>query len=263
MNDLTVSMVQTSLDWHDPVANRARLAAQLAAALPGPGYTDLIVLPEMFTTGFTLATEAQAEDFPGPTLAWLRTQAAHYGAVVTGSVLSRAEGRCYNRLLWVRPNGTFSTHDKRHLFRLAGEHTVLGAGAGPVPLETWRGWRICPLICYDLRFPVWSRNRGTDPYDVLLYVANWPDERLLAWQLLLRARAIENLAYVVGVNRLGTDGNGLTYSGQSALLDMRGHYLAQAGNLEEVFTHTLRAGALREFRQRTRFLDDADAFSWG
>ena len=260
MNDLTVSLVQTTLHWHDPAANRADLAELLADALPGPGITDLIVLPEMFTTGFSMEAGAQAEPYPGPTLAWMQAQAARYDAVVTGSVLTRAGEAHYNRLLWVRPDGSHSTYDKRHLFRLAGEHEVYTAGTERL-LEEWRGWRIRPLICYDLRFPVWSRNSPHQPYDLLLYVANWPQARAEIWRTLLRARAIENMAYTVGVNRLGTDGVGHDYPGQSALLDTQGDYLAQAGNLQTVLTHRLRAAPLLELRQQLPFLLDADAFT--
>jgi len=259
MNDLTVSLVQTPLHWHQPAANLAQLADLLASALSGPGLTDLIVLPEMFTTGFSMAAPAQAEPYPGPTLRWMQTQAAYYDAVVTGSVLTEEAGRYYNRLLWVRPDGTHSTYDKRHLFRLAGEHEVYTPGTNQL-LEEWRGWRIRPLICYDLRFPVWSRNNPHEPYDLLLYVANWPQARAEIWRTLLRARAIENMAYTVGVNRLGRDGAGLDYSGQSALLDIQGDYLAQAGNLQVVLTHTLQAAPLQAYRNQLPFLLDADEF---
>jgi omega-amidase len=259
MNDLTVSLVQTNLLWHNPASNLEQLADLLASELPGVGLTDLIVLPEMFTTGFSMEAGAQAEPYPGPTLDWMRQQAAHYNAVVTGSVLTQEGESYYNRLLWVRPDGSHSVYDKRHLFRLAGEHEVYQAGTGRL-LEEWRGWRIRPLICYDLRFPVWSRNSPHNPYDLLLYVANWPQARAEIWRTLLRARAIENMAYTVGVNRLGVDGRGIEYSGQSALLDIHGDYLAQAGNLQTVLTHTLRAGPLQTYREQLPFLLDADGF---
>ncbi|MGI4869783.1 MAG: amidohydrolase [Janthinobacterium lividum] len=255
MPDLTLTLVQTALHWHDPAANRQILSDLLAETQP---VTDLIVLPEMFTTGFTMdATQAEPAD--GPTLAWLREQAARYNAVVTGSVLLTEHGRCYNRLLWVRPDGSFSYYDKRHLFRLAGEHEVYTPGTAPL-LEEWRGWRIRPLICYDLRFPVWSRNRAAAPYDLLLYVANWPAARRYPWQALLPARAIENLAYTAGVNRIGTDGNGHAYAGDSILLDMRGEPLVQAGDQAVVLTHTLLAAPLQAFRAQFAALLDADEF---
>ena len=257
--DLTVSLVQTNLHWHDPAANLAQLHQLLDSSLQ-PGFTDLIVLPEMFTTGFSMDAAAQAEAYPGPTLDWMRAQAAHYDAVVTGSVLTQADGAYHNRLLWVRPDGSHACYDKRHLFRLAGEHEVYTAGTGRL-LEEWRGWRIRPLICYDLRFPVWSRNSQDEPFDLLLYVANWPEARAAIWNALLRARAIENLCYVAGVNRLGIDGLGHPYTGHSALLDMQGEYMAQAGNLQIVLTHTLQAAPLVAYREKMPFLQDADEFS--
>jgi predicted amidohydrolase len=261
MQDFTVSLVQPTLHWHQPKANRAMLADLLNSALDGSGMTDLIVLPEMFTTGFTMDAQSQAEPTNGPTLDWMREQAAHHDAVVTGSVLVQEENQYYNRLLWVRPDGSYSGYDKRHLFRLAGEHQVFTSGTGRL-VEEWRGWHIMPLICYDLRFPVWSRNDPDQPYDLLLYVANWPQARIEAWNTLLRARAIENVSYVVGANRVGNDGRGQPHPGQSAFLDMQGHYLAQAGNMQTVLTRTLKAQALQAFRGSMPFLLDADDFSY-
>jgi omega-amidase len=259
MSDFTVSLVQTSIYWHDPTANRLALADQLAAAVAGPGLTDLIVLPEMFTTGFSMEAAAQAEPSDGPTLAWMREQAATYDAAITGSVLLKEAGLYYNRLLWVRPDGSYSAYNKRHLFRLAGEHNIYTAGTERL-VEEWRGWRIKPLVCYDLRFPVWSRNTKAQPYDLLLYVANWPHVRSQAWKALLVARAIENIAYTVGVNRIGADGQGIEYSGDSALLDMRGEYLAQAGTMPTILTRRLHRQPLEEFRQQLPALLDADEF---
>jgi omega-amidase len=259
MPDFTLSLVQTNLHWHDPAANRDALGQLLADTLAGPGLTDLIVLPEMFTTGFSMDT-TQAEPLAGPTLAWLREQAAHYDAVVTGSVMLTEGGRYYNRLLWVRPDGSYSSYDKRHLFRMSGEHEVFTPGGTERLVEEWRGWRICPLVCYDLRFPVWSSNSGPAPYDLLLYVASWPDARISAWKLLLQARAIENLAYVAGVNRIGIDGNGLEYSGFSMLLDPRGDHLAQAGSPPTVLTRRLMRHALQDLREHLSALLDADEF---
>ena len=259
MQNFTVSLVQPDLHWQQPAANRAMLAELLESALDSTVPADLIVLPEMFTTGFTMAAAAHAEPTVGPTLTWMRAQAAYYNAVVTGSVLVAEGSHYYNRLLWVRPDGSFTCYDKRHLFRMAGEHEVLKAG-GQRLVEEWRGWRIMPLICYDLRFPVWSRNHHDQPYDLLLYVANWPQARVEAWETLLRARAIENVAYVVGVNRLGPDGHGIAHSGQSAIINMHGAYLAQAGNLQTVLTHTLQAKALQEYRHKMPALLDRDDY---
>jgi predicted amidohydrolase len=258
MPDFTLSLVQTDLHWHDPAANREALGQLLSDALAGPGLTDLIVLPEMFTTGFSMDT-AQAEPADGPTLAWLREQAARYNAVVAGSAMLTEGGRYYNRLLWVRPDGSYSSYDKRHLFRMSAEHEVFTPGTERL-VEEWRGWRIRPLVCYDLRFPVWSRNSGPAPYDLLLYVASWPDARINAWKLLLQARAIENLAYVAGVNRIGPDGNQQAYSGFSMLLDPRGDYLAQAGSLPTVLTRRIMRNPLRDLRAHLSALLDADEF---
>ena len=256
MSDLTVSFAQTALHWHDAAANRAALD-QLLAGLTQP--TDLLVLPEMFTTGFSMDAAGQAEPMSGPTVAWLRATAARLDAVVTGSVIIAENGHYYNRLLWVRPDGTLSTYDKRHLFTLAGEQHTYAPGTARLT-EEWRGWRVCPLVCYDLRFPVWSRNQAAAPYDLVLYVANWPAVRRPAWMTLLRARAIENVACALGVNRVGHDGSGHEYVGDSALLDAQGSYLVEAHAETGLFTHTLRRADLDAFRARFAALHDADAF---
>ncbi len=257
LNDLTVTLVQADLRWHDAAANRAAFDALLG--VPGQS-VDLIVLPEMFTTGFSMEATSQAETMDGPTVAWLRATAARHDAVVTGSVIVRADGHYYNRLLWVRPDGTLAHYDKRHLFTFAGEQHTYTAGRAPL-VEEWRGWRICPLVCYDLRFPVWSRNSAARPYDLLLYVANWPAVRRRPWQVLLQARALENLAYVAGVNRVGSDDNGHAYAGDSALLDMRGHYLAEMDDAVGCVTCTLSRTDLQGFREKFPALQDGDDFA--
>ncbi|MDO7874912.1 amidohydrolase [Hymenobacter sp. ASUV-10] len=257
MNDLTVSMVQANLHWQDAAANRATLDRCLSQISIS---TDLIVLPEMFTTGFSMDAAALAETMDGPTVAWMRQHAAAHQAVITGSSIIEENGQYFNRLLWVRPDSSLSYYDKRHLFTLAREQDTYTAGTTRL-IEEWRGWRICPLVCYDLRFPVWSRNEAAQPYDLLLYVANWPAVRRNAWITLLRARAIENLSYVLGVNRVGQDGLGHDYAGDSALLDMRGEYLLQAGNLHSCITRTLRWDDLEDFRTKFPALNDADPFS--
>lgn len=257
MPDLTITLVQTDLKWQDPAANCTALANQLAQ-LDAP--TDLIVLPEMFSTGFSMEAPALAETMSGPTVAWLRETAAQYDAVVTGSLIIKDENTYRNRLLWVRPDGSLSHYDKRHLFTFAGEQHTYTPGQTRL-IEEWRGWRICPLICYDLRFPVWSRNPAAQPYDLLLYVANWPAVRRQAWVSLLRARAIENVAYAAGVNRIGTDGLGHAYAGDSALVDTRGEYLAEAGDAAGCFTRTLSRAGLDDFRAKFPALADGDAFA--
>lgn len=255
MSTLNVTIVQADLHWHDAAANRAAFDETLAAL---DGKTDLVVLPEMFTTGFTMHAETYAESSRGETLGWLGQQASRLDAAVCGSLIVGDGGHFYNRFLFVCPDGTTHVYDKRHLFRLAGEHEHYSPGNRRAVFE-YRGFRICPQVCYDLRFPVWSRNR--DDYDLLIYVANWPGARHLAWQTLIRARAIENQAYVAAVNRTGTDGNDLPYHGGSAILDYLGQDLVDAGDAVTQATATLRLEYLKKYRDRFPFHADADAFS--
>ena len=251
---LRVTLVQTEIAWQDPATNRRSLAAHFRGLI---GHTDLIVLPEMFSTGFSMEAEQLAEPMDGPTIGWMREEAAALGVALTGSLIVRDEDRCYNRLVWVRPDGSVAHYDKRHLFRMASEHRHYGAGAERLVVEH-KGWRICPLVCYDLRFPVWSRNR--DDYDVLLYVANWPQRRASAWSALLRARAIENACYVVGVNRIGRDGNGASYAGDSVALDFLGQPLSSEGGGDRVETAVLDLESLRAYRESFPVHLDADRF---
>ncbi|WP_161889880.1 amidohydrolase [Pontibacter russatus] len=253
--DLRVTIVQTQLHWQDAGANRTMFSGKLAAAAP---QTDLIVLPEMFTTGFSMEAAALAEEAEGPTLSWMQQEARKHRAVVTGSVMVQGQGKFFNRLYWVRPDGSHALYDKRHLFRMAKEHHTYTAGTERLIVEL-NGWSICPLVCYDLRFPVWSRNTGSG-YDLLLYVANWPQARSLAWRTLLQARAIENLAYVVGVNRVGTDGNNHPYSGDSAIIHPKGHHLLETSQAEGVHTVTLSKQELTDFREAFPAHRDADGF---
>jgi len=251
---LRVTMVQADLAWQDPVANRRSLAVHFRGLV---GHTDLVVLPEMFSTGFSMETETLAEDMGGPTIGWMREEAAALGCVITGSLIVREQGRCHNRLVWARPDGTLGHYDKRHLFRIAGEQDHYAAGDRRRVLEL-KGWRVCPMICYDLRFPVWSRNR--DDYDLLLYVANWPQRRAHAWSTLLKARAIENLSYVVGVNRIGRDGNGASYAGDSVALDFLGQPLSSEGGGDRVETAVLDLESLQAYRRSFPAHLDADRF---
>lgn len=260
MEPLRVSLLQGDTRWQDPAANRAHYGALLDRL---EGTSDLIVLPETWSTGFTNAVPDQAETMAGESVAWMRAQAARLGAVVTGSLLIADGGRCFNRLVWMRPDGTFVTYDKRHLFRMAQEHDRFQAGRERLVVEL-KGWRVLPLICYDLRFPVWSRNgagRGELDYDLALFVANWPSARRHAWRTLLRARAMENLCCCLGVNRVGTDGNGHPYSGESAVLDFRGEVLVELGSDPQVASVDLDPTALREYRERFPAWRDADGFS--
>lgn len=253
---LTVSLLQTELAWEDPSANYAYLDTMLRRLQPGQ--TDLLILPEMFTTGFSMNAAALAEPARGKAYQWMAEKAAAIQAVVTGSIIAEESGQYFNRLLWVRPDGTFSHYDKRHLFTLAGEEKIYQPGRAHL-LTSLKGWTIMPLICYDLRFPVWSRN--TMGYDLLIYIANWPSKRRTAWKSLLAARAIENQAYTIGVNRVGEDGNGYPHSGDSSVFDFAGARLLQAADVESLFTVTLDAEKQKQFRSKLRFLDDRDTFS--
>jgi predicted amidohydrolase len=261
--DLRVSLVQGDTRWHDPAGNRDYYAHLIA---PLHGKTDLVLLPETFTSGFSNDAIGQAETMDGPTVDWILAQARKLDAAVCGSVQLREGEGVFNRLLFAMPDGALHHYDKRHLFRYAGEHERYAAGAQRLVLD-WRGWRICPLVCYDLRFPVFSRNRydveraGALDYDLLLYVANWPSPRAYAWRTLLRARAIENLCYVAGLNRVGTDGNGHRYAGDSAAIDFLGEPLSECTDAEVVATTTLRADRLAEHRARFPAMLDADRFS--
>ena len=252
---LRVTMIQADLAWQDAAANRALFASHFRGLV---GHTDLIVLPEMFTSGFTMEAEACAESMDGPTVEWLREEAVALGCAITGSLIVR-DGEChYNRLLWATPDGQLQHYDKRHLFRVANEQEHYCAGGSRLVVRH-KGWRICPLVCYDLRFPVWSRNRGD--YDLLLYVANWPARRSIAWKTLLRARAIENLAYVVGVNRIGRDGNGATYAGESAAIDFLGKVMGGDRGGDFVETVVLDRESLVAFRNDFPAHLDADDFT--
>lgn len=260
MQQLRVSLVQGATRWHDQAGNRQYYGALMA---PLAGRTDLVVVPETFTSGFSNAAISQAETMDGPTVAWLREQARTLDAAITGSVQLRVGEGVFNRLLFVTPDGEVRHYDKRHLFRYADEHKRYAAGDRRLVVE-WKGWRICPLVCYDLRFPVYARNRhaaaGGFDYDLLLFVANWPSARAYAWRTLLRARAIENLAYCAGVNRVGVDGNQLPYSGNSAVLDYLGQPMADLGAQEQTVTVTLDPAALAAFRDTFPAWMDADAF---
>jgi predicted amidohydrolase len=258
---LRISLVQGATRWHDLAGNRDYYGALVA---PLAGQSDLVVLPETFTSGFSNEAIHQAETMDGETVAWLRAQAQALDAAITGSVQLRDGAKVYNRLLFATPDGQVRHYDKRHLFRYAREHERYAAGGDRIVVE-WRGWRICPLVCYDLRFPVFVRNRydraaARFDYDLLLFVANWPSARRYAWSTLLRARAIENLSYCAGLNRVGIDGNDLHYSGDSAVLDFLGQPLAELGAQEQVVTVRLDAALLAAHRERFPAWMDADTF---
>lgn len=254
--DLKVALVQTAPIWQDPAANHAHFAALLQRAAGA----DLVVLPEMFSTGFSMDAAALAEPENGPTQQWLLAQAATLNAVVVGSVITQTHDGSYrNRLYWARPDGSCAQYDKRHLFRMAGEHEHYAAGEERV-LLTLNGWNIRPLVCYDLRFPVWSRDAKDT--DLLLYIASWPAARRSAWNRLLPARGIENLCYVVAVNRIGNDGNGYPHAGDTQAFDFLGEPLLSAQDEEGVFHVTLSAHALAKYKTRFPAWRDADAFTF-
>jgi omega-amidase len=260
MQDLRLTLVQGATRWHDPAGNREYYGSLI---VPLAGQTDLVLLPETFTSGFSNEAIHNAETMDGPTVAWLRERARELDAAITGSVQLRVGEGVFNRLLFVTPDGEVRHYDKRHLFRYADEHKRYAAGRERMVVE-WKSWRICPLVCYDLRFPVFSRNRhdqqrGFD-YDLVLFVANWPAARSHAWRTLLRARAIENLSYCAGLNRVGVDGNQLPYSGDSVVLDCLGQPMVELGAQEQTITVVLDHAALTAFREKFPAWMDADVF---
>jgi omega-amidase len=253
MQDLIVTLVQTHLVWEDIDAN-LELMDNWVDGITVP--TDLIILPEMFSTGFSMNARMLAEGMSGKAVTWMRHKATEKNAVITGSVMVTDGRRFFNRLVWARPNGDPITYDKRHLFRYAGEEKIFAPGGHRLTMEI-RGWRIRPFICYDLRFPIWVRN--LDPtYDLALFVANWPARRADHWRTLLRARAIENQAFVAAANRVGTDGNGFEYSGHSALIDPMGRVLFEEEDAACTHTLQLKYEVLANYRSRFPAWMDAD-----
>jgi predicted amidohydrolase len=262
---MKVTLIQTSLYWEDREKNISHFNRLLNSFKEE---TDLIVLPEMFTTGFTMKPESFAETVNGATLQWLREKAGEKNTVITGSVSVEENGKYYNRLYWVEPNGNITSYNKRHLFRMGNEDQHYTMGEKKV-ITRLKNWNICPLVCYDLRFPVWSRNKFNEvshgmaaaEYDVLIYVANWPEVRSYPWKQLLIARAIENQCYVIGVNRIGKDGNGFDHSGDSMVINPRGEIISAIKPHEETIqTIELDKNYLEEFRKIFPVGLDADDF---
>lgn len=256
MNHLQVALIQADLSWENPTKNIGFFSdqiQQLAASV------DVIVLPEMFTTGFSMHAKALAEPENDKTLFWMKDMAYKKDCCITGSIICEENNNFYNRLYWVFPDGTYKVYNKKHLFTLAKEHLTYTAGTEKL-IVSYKGWKICPLICYDLRFPVWARN--SEAYDILIYVANWPKVRVSAWDALLKARAIENMCYCIGVNRVGEDGNGYPYSGHSAVYDALGELLTKSNNHNQVFSevHQLEYNQLQTTRSKLGFLKDKDDF---
>lgn len=251
---MKIALLQMPLLWENPKQNRNYFEGIINSITET---IDLIVLPEMFTSGFTMNPKAIAETMQGDTISWLQALAKAKNAAITGSLVIEEYENFYNRLVFVFPTGAIKTYDKKHLFTLAGEDNAYTSGIEKVIIE-YLGFKICPLICYDLRFPVFARN--TQDYDVLIYVANWPMPRINAWDALLKARAIENMCYTIGVNRIGDDPNQLQYPGHSQVIDFLGNYLIEPQETEGVFITTLNKNALLECRQKFGFLNDRDVF---
>jgi len=264
---LNITLIQPDMHWEDKAANLRQYEQYIAAI---EEKREVVVLPEMFSTGFSMSPERLAEPMDGPTMQWMKDVSRQYRCILTGSLIIEEEGRYYNRLVWMQPDGSYGYYDKRHLFAYGGEHEHYTRGDKRLIAQV-KGWRICLQVCYDLRFPVWARQggrsaaqadggAGAEPYDVLLYVANWPERRSLAWKTLLQTRAIENMCYVIGVNRVGTDGNGIYHSGDSSVFGPLGETIWQQAHTAACHTITLHRDTLTETRASFPFLDDADAF---
>lgn len=251
---LNLALIQTDLHWEKPEANRKMFEDKIAGISHD---VDLIVLPEMFTTGFTMNPDVIAKEESEITVQWMHTIAQNTNVAVMGSIVYREEDAFYNRLFFVSPDQEMYTYNKRHTFTLAGENEVYKAGNQKLIFE-YKGFKICPMICYDLRFPVWARN--TENYDILIYVANWPKKRINAWDTLLKARAIENMSYSIGVNRCGMDELGFEYPGHSAIYNVLGEPLAFSRN-EEILYAKLHKEHIENTRNKLKFLEDRDTFN--
>ncbi|OPY84981.1 MAG: (R)-stereoselective amidase [Smithella sp. PtaU1.Bin162] len=253
MQNITVSLIQTELFWEDIKANLAMLDAKIDTISEK---TDVIILPEMFTTGFTMNAGKLAESMNGAAVSWITAKARQKNAHILGSAIIEEDKKYFNRLLLAKPDGEILTYDKKHLFRMAGEHNVFSAGNRHLTV-TINGWKLRTFICYDLRFPVWCRNIE-NRYDAAIFVADWPARRALHWKTLLPARAVENQSYVIGVNRVGKDGNGLTYSGDSSIVDPLGNVLFTQADIPCIHTATLDYDRIREYRETFAAWQDAD-----
>ena len=251
---MKVALIQSPLFWENPKANRNHFEEKINAFTE---QVDLIVLPEMFSTGFTMHPEAVFETMEGETILWLQSLAKAKNIAITGSLVIKENGNFYNRLVFVFPAGEVQFYDKRHLFTLAGEDKVYTSGSQKLIVD-YLGWKICPLVCYDLRFPVFARN--VEDYDVLVYVANWPKSRIQAWDILLKARSVENLCYTIGVNRTGFDNNNFEHDGHSQAIDFLGNYVLEPQETEGVFIVELNKEKLVEARKKLGFLGDRDCF---
>ncbi|CAH8284703.1 putative amidohydrolase [Mariniflexile fucanivorans] len=255
-DQLNIALIQSDLVWENPKQNRKNFSEKIKSIAKA---VDVIVLPEMFSTGFTMNVEAVAETMDGKTVTWMQKKALKTGAAIVGSLIILEKDKYYNRLLFVEPSGVITVYDKRHTFTLAGEDKVYAAGNEKV-IISYKDWKICPLVCYDLRFPVWARN--IEDYDVLLYVANWPKSRIIAWDALLKARSIENMCYTIGLNRVGLDDAQNEYSGNSAVYDVLGNAITHIKpNREQVEIVVLERNHINYYRNKLKFLHDKDVFS--
>lgn len=252
---LKAALLQANLAWENPEANKQQFEREIKSL---SGDVDLILLPEMFTTGFSMNAGSLAEPDKGVSFKWMQKMAAEKSAAVTGSIITSEKGKYFNRLYFVYPDGTSEKYDKRHTFTFAGEHETYDRGNKKL-IVNYKGWKVCPLVCYDLRFPVWSRN--TEDYDLLLYVANWPAARTQAWDTLLKARAIENMAYCIGLNRVGKDGKDLEYVGHSAVYDSLGKLVSSKKEVVSTEEIILEKAHLSETRSQLKFLQDRDSFT--
>lgn len=260
MSTLTITTIQTNLFWEDKRANLQMLEEKITSL---PNKTEIVVLPEMFSTGFSMQPQLFGEDMQGEAIEWMKRVSRENGIILTGSLIISEEEKHFNRLIWMLPNGQFGQYDKRHLFAYAGEQEHYTAGNKRL-IASVKGWKINLQVCYDLRFPVWSRQQtdnNVPEYDVLIYVANWPEKRSHAWKTLLCARAIENQCYVIGVNRVGNDGNDIYHSGNSLVIDPLGQVLYHMADEEDINTITLSKEKLEEVRTRFPFWKDGDAFT--
>lgn len=258
MSTLTVSLIQSNLFWEEKNANLKMFEQKIEGIREK---TEVVILPEMFSTGFSMKPEGLSETMDGPTIQWMQKLAIKKKIILTGSLIIHEEEQYFNRIIWMLPNGNFATYDKRHLFSYAGEHNHYTSGNKKL-IASVNGWKINLQICYDLRFPVWARQSkdSTAQYDLLINVANWPAKRSTAWKTLLQARAIENQAFVIGVNRVGEDGNHHVYEGDSMIVDPLGEIIYQKNKEEDIFTYTLHKETIQEIRNHFSFLNDADTF---
>ena len=258
MDFLKITLIQAYLFWENIDKNLQNISLKLAAIREK---TDLIILPEMFSTGFTMNAEALAEEMDGKTMQWMKEKAIKFDAVVTGSLIIKENGKYYNRLIWMKPNGTYEDYDKKHLFTLSGEEKVYTAGTKRLIVEL-KGWKIMPAICYDLRFPVWLRNHD-ELYDLLIVVANWPEKRAHHWRTLIPARAVENQSYIIALNRVGHDGKENYYSGDTTCIDPQGKVVYYKRDEEDLYTFTINKNEVVKTRTEMPFLDDEDSFTIG